>query len=158
MDKLQATVVADGDCYNFFLYQTDYWSDMYTYFNPVNESAVVGTPKTITARANSWGRDVAPADAVITVSKGGKLLADLTTLVGSDGSYAITFPEVGVYTVELGNGESKYYVPSRCKVTARSAVAGIALDKTEITITEGGSETLTATISPEGAEGTPIIL
>ena len=157
VDKLQATVVADGDCYNFFLYQDNYWSDMYTYFNPVNESAVVGTPKTITARANSWGRDVAPADAVITVSKDGKLLADLTTIVGSDGSFAITFPEVGVYTVELSNGESKYYVPSRCKVTARSAVAGIALDKTEITITEGGSETLTATISPEGAEGTPII-
>ncbi len=157
VDKLQATVVADGDCYNFFLYQTDYWSDMYTYFNPVNESAVVGTPKTITAYAANYIGVSAPADAVITVSKDGKLLADLTTLVGSDGSFAITFPEVGVYTVELSNGESKYYVPSRCKVTARSAVAGIALDKTEITITEGGSETLTATLSPEGAEGTPII-
>ena len=157
VDKLQATVVADGDCYNFFLYQTDYWSDMYTYFNPVNESAVVGTPKTITAYAANYIGVSAPADAFITVSKGGKLLADLTTLVGSDGSFAITFPEVGVYTVELSNGESKYYVPSRCTVTARSAVAGIALDKTEITITEGGSETLTATLSPEGAAGTPII-
>ena len=157
VDRLQATAVEDGDCYNVFLYQSPYWSDAYTYFNPVNESAVVGAPKTITAYAMSWGRDVAPEGAVITVSKGGKQLDDLKTAVGADGSFTITFPEVGVYTVELRNSESEYFAPSRCVVTARLAVAGIALDKTELTLTEGGTDTLTAALSPEGAEGTPII-
>ena len=155
-DKLMATVVADGDCFNFFLYQTNYWSDQYTYFNPVNETALVGTPKTITAYANSWGRASAPEGATITVSKDGKAIAELATTVGSDGSFTIDFPQSGVYTVDLSNGESKYFVPSRCKVTVRDVVTGITLDKTELTLGEDESATLTATLQPEGAAGTEI--
>ncbi len=149
VDRLMATAVEDGDSFKIFLYQDMHWSDQYTYFKFTDKGATVGIPKTFTAYATSWGREAAPEGALITTYKDGELLADLATFVDADGHFTITFPEKGVYTVELSNGESKYFVPSRMTVTVGDPATKITLNKSKITVLQNNSITLKATVTPK---------
>lgn len=116
---LETVVANDSDIVVYFYRDTTNWSDCYTYFGSANETAVVGTAKTFTTYGiNSFGNAVVPADATVKVVDGtGSEVADLVTTVGADGTFAITFKTAGTYTIELGSGSGKYYVPSRCSVT-----------------------------------------
>lgn len=116
-DKLMGTVVEDGDAFNFFIYQSSNWSDKYTYFDPIAESAIAGTAKTLTAKSTGYQGSSIPAGASIKVtdSQGAEQTA-LNTTVGNDGTFTITFPESGKYTVELRTNETAFFVPSRCTV------------------------------------------
>ena len=125
-DKLLDTVVADGDCYNIYALQdTKKWTDVYTYFAPVSQSAVAGKTETITARAATYSGEKVPVGAVVTVtdSKGAEQV-NLNTTVAEDGTFKITFPAAGIYTAEIGNSKDAYYVPSRCMVYVSAATQG----------------------------------
>lgn len=116
-DKLMGTVVEDGDTFNFFIYQSSNWSDKYTYFDPIAESAIAGTAKTLTAKSTGYQGASIPAGASIKVTDNhGAEQTALNTTVGNDGTFTITFPESGKYTVELRTNETAFFVPSRCTV------------------------------------------
>lgn len=122
-DKLMATVVEDGDYFNFFLYQSPSWMDKYTYFNPAEVTTTVGEATNLTAYAANSRGNSAPTNAAIKVTdSNGTEQTELNTIVGDDGIISITFPNEGVYTVELRTNGSSYYVPSRCKVTVTSGI------------------------------------
>lgn len=116
---LETVVANDSDVVVYFYRDTTNWSDCYTYFVSANETAVVGTAKTFTTYGiDSFGNAAVPADATVKVVDGtGSEVADLATTVDADGTFAITFKTAGIYTIELGSGSGKYYVPSRCLVT-----------------------------------------
>lgn len=117
---LSTVVTNASDIVVYFYRDTTGWSDCYTYFSSVNETAVAGTAKTFTAKGvNSYGTAAVPVDAAVkVVDSTGSEVADLATTVGKDGTFAINFKKAGTYTIELGSGSGKYYVPSRCFVTA----------------------------------------
>ena len=137
-DKLLQSTAAEiksGDRINAYLYQdAKNWSDLYTYFDAVTAAATAGESKTFTVHGLTMsGTEAVPAGAVVTVyDSEGKAVSGLTATVGADGTFRLTFPAKGTYTVEV-SGESTYtasdwngnpvthenapLVPSRCTVT-----------------------------------------
>ena len=71
--------------------------------------------------------------------------------VGGDGKVTAVKPGVAVVTVTTEDGGKT----ASCKVTVKAktvSVTEVSLDKTELTLTEGETETLTATVRPDNAD------
>lgn len=121
-DRLLETVVENEDCFYIYSFQSSDWSkgDLYTYFAPVTETGVAGDPKTLTVKSagghGSNANKLETSLVKVTDSRGEEQAA-LSTTVGADGSFSITFPEAGTYTVEVRTSGTNYVTPSRCMVT-----------------------------------------
>ena len=71
--------------------------------------------------------------------------------VGGDGKVAAVKPGEAVVTVTTEDGGKT----ATCKVTVKAKAVGVTdvtLDRTELTLTEGEAETLTATVRPDNAD------
>lgn len=144
-DKAGALILTDtiveGDRINAFKYQdTDsyVYSDLYTYFDSLTDTATAGTEKTFTVNGyNVMNRIAAvPNKATVTVfNSRGKAVDSLATTVDANGCFKINFASAGTYTVEVG-GKADYagdawgthteytgatVVPARCTVTVSAA-------------------------------------
>lgn len=160
-DQLMDTVVADGvDCLNIWIYQSSSWSDLYTYFTPVQQTAAAGEETSFTVSGNVWGSAKAPEGAVIRVyNSTGTEETSLNTTVDAGGSFRITFPAAGTYRLELRSStegsSKKYFVPSSCLVTVSGPAAdSVSLDATELKLKVGDTRTLSAAVLPENADKT----
>ena len=119
-DKLLNTVVEDNDHYYIYSFQSTDWTkgDLYTYFYPVTDTAVAGTAKTFTVKSGtSYGSNKLETSLVKVTDANGTELTNLATTVGSDGSFTITFPSAGTYTVDVRTNGANYVTPARCTVT-----------------------------------------
>jgi hypothetical protein len=123
------------------------YSDLYTWFESDSYTGAPGKAKTFTVNGVSIMQSsdtvnvtAAPVGAAVTVyDKNNRAVSTLATVVGKDGSFSITFPSAGIYTVEVSgvcdyttasyNGGSAVsyknatIVPSRCIVTISSGNA-----------------------------------
>lgn len=117
-DELLNTVVEDGDSYSIYSFQSSDWSkgDLYTYFYPASESAVAGKVKTLTVKAGQMGSNKLETSLVKAYDSNGNELSDLATTVSADGTFSITFPKSGQYTVDVRTNGTNYVTPSRCLV------------------------------------------
>lgn len=147
-DELLDTVVEDNDCLAAYLYQdVSKWSDIFTYFDPVTDTATVGQAKTLTVKAGAayTGAQSSAGAQVRVLDAEGTEQTALNTTVAEDGTFTVTFPKAGTYTVEVRTNGTAYFVPSRCKVTVTSAGSGSGGDTTE--------EDLTVSISVVNPKG-----
>lgn len=118
-DKLLDTVVEDEDAFSIYSLQaTDYRkADLYTYFYPVSEAAIVGKEKTFTVKSiPGYGDNKLETSLVKVYDSANNELKDLETQVGADGTFEITFEETGTYTVDVRTNGANYISPSRCIV------------------------------------------
>ena len=94
---------------------------------------------------------VAPEDCADTVTWRSSDTSVATVSNGGDNVGQVTGVAAGEATITLQVGN----LTDTCTVTVTQdetvAVTGIELNKTELTLTEGGSETLTATVTPDNA-------
>ena len=94
---------------------------------------------------------VAPEDCTDTVTWRSSDTSVATVSNGGDNVGKVTGVAAGEATITLQVGN----LTDTCTVTVTQdetvAVTGIELNKTELTLTEGGSETLTATVTPDNA-------
>ena len=128
-DKLLNTIVADGDCFNIYALQdTRNWTDTYTYFSPVTESATAGESKTITVKSADYSGTKIPSGAKVKIKNSGGEIAE--TSVEEDGTFSVTFPEAGIYTADVRSDGTAYFVPSRLTVTVSAAQSGELPDTT----------------------------
>ena len=113
-DKTLDTVVETGDSfYIYSLQATDYnHADLYTYFDPVSESATVGNAKVFTLKSVSGYGDNKMETSLVTVydSEGDKVAE---TTVAADGTFEITFTKKGTYTVDVRTNGANYISPAR---------------------------------------------
>ncbi len=118
-DKLLNTIVADGDSFNIFAMQdTKNWKDMYTYFNPLTQSAVEGEPITLTVKAADYSGVKVPSGALVEVENAdGEKIPALSGNVSENGTFTVTFPAAGSYTVIVKSTLTTYFTPSKCLVT-----------------------------------------
>ena len=120
-DQLLNTVVEDGDSYYIYSFQATSWTkgDLYTYFYPASESAIAGTAKTLTVKsAGGYGSNANKLETSLVKvydAKGVEQTA-LNTTVGADGTFNITFPTEGKYTVDVRTNGTNYVTPARCVV------------------------------------------
>ena len=126
-DKLLNTVVENGDHYYIYSFQTTDWTkgDLYTYFNPVSESATAGTAKAFTLRSSGMGSNKLETTLVKVYDSEGKLLDNLSTTVAADGTFSISFPEQGTYTVDTRTNGTNFVTPARLTVEVSPASSGI---------------------------------
>ncbi|MBQ7087521.1 MAG: S-layer homology domain-containing protein [Clostridia bacterium] len=126
-DKLLNTVVENGDHYYIYSFQTTDWTkgDLYTYFNPVSESATAGTTKTFTLKSGGVGSNKLETTLVKVYDSEGKLLDNLSTTVAADGTFSISFPEQGTYTVDTRTNGTNFVTPARLTVEVSPASSGI---------------------------------
>lgn len=125
-DKLLDTIVENGDSYNIYALQdTKKWTDMYTYVDPVSQSAIAGQGKTFTVKGDSFGLSKIPEGASVTITDSkGEIQTTLNTTIDKNATFTVTFPTSGVYTAEIGSSAEHYYVPSRCIIYVNSASSG----------------------------------
>lgn len=108
-----AEEIADGDSLCLFTYQDqNSWSDLYTYFDNLTDTATAGEEKTFHVNGYSFFGSGRTADAVanpegatVTASCDGQ--TDLTTTTDAEGNFKLTFPTAGDWTV-LVNGTCSY--------------------------------------------------
>ncbi len=118
----------------------------------IRVSSVSVSPSSLTLTEGETGRftaTVSPADADDKTVTWKSSAPDIVS-VGGDGSVTALKPGEATVTVTTKDGGKT----ANAKVTVRSktiAVTGVSLDKTSLTLTEGTSETLTATVKPEDA-------
>jgi hypothetical protein len=139
MDPIQA-----GDQLDVFTYaDTVYYSDLYLWFPQGDVTAKAGVAQTFTVQGISliwsYGDDLVtaiPAGASVTVyNAAGQPMPALSTTTDENGSFVLTFPSAGSYTVEVGgtcsyiglgfDGSPQTYsdapvVPVRCAVRVTS--------------------------------------
>ena len=139
-DQLLDTTVENEDHFYIYSFQTSNWSkgDLYAYFYPVSETATADVAKTLTVKsAGGYGSNTNKLETSlvkVTDSSGVEQTA-LTTTVGADGSFSITFPEAGTYTVDVRTNGTNFVTPARCTVTVSAGGSGgVVSDRISATI------------------------
>ncbi len=121
-DNLLATVTENNDHIFIYSFQATDWTkgDLYTYFYPVTDTAVAGTEKSFTVKsATGYGTNANKLEGslVKVTDANGVEQTALATNVREDGSFTITFPKAGTYTVDVRTNGTNYVTPARCTVT-----------------------------------------
>lgn len=128
-----ALAIAENDRINIFEYQDAAYSDIYTYFASLTDTARVGVEKTFTVKGYGVMSEtaMAPKGAVAAVYDANGKAVGLNAKVDENGKFTITFPSGGTYTVEVSGsadyqsidwtgsvvGDSVSVTPARCVVT-----------------------------------------
>ncbi len=72
-----------------------------------------------------------------------------TSVVTVDASGKVTAVKAGTATITVKTADGGY--TAKCSVTVQVKVAGVSLNKASLTLYEGGTQTLTATVTPSNA-------
>ena len=116
VDSLTTELKKNDKLVAFFYRDTQNWSDLYTYFAADSYTTVTDQPKTFALN----GLDKIPAGATVKVlDSNGNEVASLAATVGEDGTFSITFPNAGTYTLVSGgtaNGSAPI-IPAETQVT-----------------------------------------
>ena len=111
---LLSSPLTEGDVLRVFFYQdTLGWSDVYTWFAS-EAAATVGSAATLTLSYDTgWDGTATPAGALVRVyAESGAENPALATTVGADGSFRVTFPATGRYTVRVRSAADVWVVPA----------------------------------------------
>ncbi len=140
-DQLLDTVVETGDAFSIYSLQaTDYnKADLYTYFDSPSENTTQGNAMVFTLKSVAgYGNNKVETSLVTVKDNSGKELPKLSTTVSGDGTFKITFPEKGTYTVDVRTNGANYIVPARLIVYVKGT--GSSSDTITVSFTLLGDE------------------
>ena len=151
--------VEEGDrLYACSLKYSDSWNDVYTYFDQRAKTVKAGEEFTLTLSGGGYmGTGLALEEVQVGTWNDGAFTPIPGKQFLSDGTVTLSFAEAGTYIV---TAEGEYYgdygvtpiMPPVCVVTVEAVPETVALDKSEMSMTVGEQQTLTATVTPAGIE------
>lgn len=136
--------IQDGDTMDLYIYQDQLaWSDLYTYFDSTELEAEAGTAASFKLNGLSlFGSSAtaaavaAPVGATIKVyDENDSELTALTATVGTDGTFSVTFPKAGTYTIEAG-GKCSYMAQEGYYANQQYTDAPVVLTRATVTVSE----------------------
>ena len=152
-----AEEIAEGDSLCLFTYQDQMsWSDLYTYFDSLTDTATANEEKTFHVNGYSFFGSsstadalAAPVGATVTATCGETVV---TTTVDASGNFKLTFPSAGEWTI-LVNGKCSYtcdvgYYAGQTYTNAPVTPAMMTVTVEAATYTVTLSEDKSFTISP----------
>lgn len=154
--------VSSGDrLYACMLKYSDGWNDVYAYFDQTAVTVDTGEEFTLTLSGGSYfGSPIAYDQVQVGTWSDGSFTALSGKSFDENGQVNLSFEQAGTYII---SAEGEYYddygslspiIPPYCVVTVNQAVVAVesvSLDKTEVSVPAGSTETLTATVLPENA-------
>lgn len=152
------TTVKNGDAlYAGFYSDVSRWKDWYTMFTPATVTVQQGEAFELTLTGFSALLDNVTAAAVSSAQVGiwedGTFEAIPGKMTDENGKVTLSIAAAGTYIISAkADAAATPLMAPACVVTVEEAAPAetVALNKTELSLTVGGEETLTATVIPEG--------
>lgn len=152
------TTVKNGDAlYAGFYSDVSSWKDWYTMFTPATVTVQRGEAFELTLTGFSALLDNVTAAAVSSTQVGiwedGTFEAIPSKTTDENGKVTLSIAAAGTYIISAkADAAATPLMAPVCVVTVEEAAPAetVALNKTELSLTVGGEETLTATVTPEG--------
>ena len=152
------TTVKNGDAlYAGFYSDVSSWKDWYTMFTPATVTVQRGEAFELTLTGFSALLDNVTAAAVSSTQVGiwedGTFEAIPGKTTDENGKVTLSIAAAGTYIISAkADAAATPLMAPACVVTVEEAAPAetVALNKTELSLTVGGEETLTATVTPEG--------
>ena len=152
------TTVKNGDAlYAGFYSDVSSWKDWYTMFTPATVTVQRGETFELTLTGFSALLDNVTATAVSSAQVGiwedGTFEAIPGKTTDENGKVTLSIAAAGTYIISAkADAAATPLMAPVCVVTVEEAAPAetVALNKTELSLTVGGEETLTATVTPEG--------